>query len=168
MSSRVSGVRLAALYVRRLAGLSVVWMVLVQGTASSWWVGAPVVLLAAAAMPALRSSNAIVWWEFLRFIPFFLGRSLSSGLDVARRALHPRLPVDPGLIEYPLRLPPGLPRVLMANAVNLLPGTLTAEVEADALRVHVIDLQAPFRKELEAVEDAVARIFGIRLDQPRR
>lgn len=168
VSARGSNVRFAAVFLKRLAALSVVWLFIVNGTASSWWIGVPVVVLAAAATLPIRTYVPIVWRELLRFIPFLLARALRGGMDVAWRALHPRLPLNPGLIEYPLRLPQGLPRVVMANTVNLVPGTLTAEVKAGALQVHVIDRQAPFLEELEAVENAVARMFGIALDQPIR
>ena len=164
MSEKVSAARFAAVFLRRLAVFSIVWLFIVNGTTSSWWIGAPVVVLAVAATLPIRSSIPVVSWELLRFIPFFLGRALSGGIDVARRALHPRLPLNPGVIEYPLRLPGGLPRVVMANTVNLLPGTLTANMETDALQVHVIDRQAAFVAELEGVENAVARLFGITLD----
>jgi len=162
------GARFAAVLLRRLAALSVIWLVLVNGAASSWWIGVPAVLLAAVATLPKQSSVPVVWREVLRFIPFFLARSLSGGIDVAARALHRRLPLDPALIEYPMRLPSGLPRVVMANMVNLLPGTLTADLETNALQVHVIDRQAPFLEELGALEDAVARMFGIALNRPGR
>ncbi|MES9944702.1 MAG: Na+/H+ antiporter subunit E [Candidatus Thiodiazotropha sp.] len=56
-----------------------------------------------------------------------------SGLDVAWRAFHPRMPITPELIVYPLRLPPGLPRVILVNTVSLLPGTLGTELGGQAL-----------------------------------
>ncbi|MBE0509552.1 MAG: Na+/H+ antiporter subunit E [Chromatiales bacterium] len=46
--------------------------------------------------------NTLLGW--LRFIPFFLLQSLLGGIDVARRAFHPRTPLSPTLIRYPLSL----------------------------------------------------------------
>lgn len=168
LSGGTSAIRFAAVLLGRALVLAVLWLVLVNGATSSWWIGIPVVVLAALSTQPSRPSMPIIWWEVLRFIPFFLRRSLSGGMDVARRALHPRLPLDPALIQYPLRLPQGLPQAVMANLVNLLPGTLTAELTDSALQVHLIDQHAPFFEELEAVESAVARIFGITLTQPER
>ena len=37
----------------------------------------------------------------------FMQQSIIGGLDVARRALDPRLPLRPGFVAYPVRLPPG-------------------------------------------------------------
>ncbi len=94
---------------------------------------------------------------------FFLLRSLFGGADVAWRAFHPGLPIAPDLIEYPLRLPPGLPQVLMANTVSLLPGTLSAELDQSVLKIHVLDNQRGVLAELEAVEQSVPRMFGTSL-----
>lgn len=64
-------------------------------------------------------------------------------------------------------IPPGLPRVFMANPVNLLPGTLsvalTTELNQNALTVHVLDRNKQITIELESVEHRVARLFGVSL-----
>jgi len=142
---------------------SLIWWILTDGAAPSWWIGVPAVLLAVAASAALLPPTPFVWYEFLRFVPFFLLRSLLGGADVAWRAFHPGLPIAPDLIEYPLRLPPGLPRVFMANTVSLLPGTLSAALDRNVLKVHVLDSRKSVLAELEAVEQSVARMFGTSL-----
>jgi len=115
--------------VLRGALFSLLWWILADGAgAPSWWIGAPAVLLAVITSAALLPPVPFVWYEFLRFVPFFLMRSLLGGADVAWRALHPGMPIAPDLIAYPLRLPPGLPRVFMVNTVSLLPGTLSIEL----------------------------------------
>lgn len=139
---------------------ALIWWILTDGALSSWWVGGPVVLLAVASGSALLVPVSFVWYEVLRFVPFFLWRSLLGGVDVAWRVMHPRLPIAPDLIEYPLQLPPGLPRVLMANIVSLLPGTLSAALNDTLLTVHVLDSRNDNRAELSAVEQGVARIFN--------
>lgn len=140
---------------------SLIWWVLTDGAASSWWIGVPAVLLAVAASAALLPATPFVWTELPRFVPFFLMRSLLGGADVAWRAFQPGLPIAPDLIEYPLRLPPGLPQVFMANMVSLLPGTLSAALDRSVLKVHVLDSQSSFLAELDALEQSVARMFGI-------
>ena len=147
----------------RLVTFLLIWWVLTEGMTSSWWFGVPAILLALITSIALLPPMHLVWYECIRFIPFFLKNSLSGGVDVAWRAFHPRLPIAPDLIEYPLRLPPGLSQVFMANTVNLLPGTLSAALERNIMKVHVLDSQKDFLGELEAVEQHVARIFGLPL-----
>jgi len=103
----------------------------------------------------------------LQFIPFFLWRSLVGGVDVARRAFHPRLPISPGMAVHRWRLPPGLPRTLMANTVSLLPGTLSTGLDERQLHVHVLDQTGSFVAELIMIEQRVAKLFGLHLMNDR-
>ena len=147
----------------RTALFALLWWILTEGATNSWLVGAPVVVLAVLASEALLPG---VSWSLpgaVRFVPFFLWHSLHGGVDVARRALHPRLPISPELFDYRWRLPPGLPRVFMANTVSLLPGTLSAELDEEYLRVHVLDQTGNFVSGLAVVEARVARLFGLSL-----
>ena len=140
------------------------WWILTEGATNSWLVGVPVVLLAVLASEVLLLPG--VSWSLpgaVRFVPFFLWHSLHGGVDVARRALHPRLPISPELYDYRWRLPPGLPRVFMANTVSLLPGTLSAELDEEHLRVHVLDQTGAFASGLVVIEARVARLFGLSL-----
>ncbi len=133
----------------------------------SWLVGVPVVLFATLASVALLPPFSCSLPGVIRFVPFFLWRSLYGGVDVARRALHPRLPITPGLFYHHWRLPPGPARVFMANTVSLLPGTLSAKISVDCLQVHLLDEQKDFLSELERVEQRVAAMFGISLPSSR-
>ena len=150
--------------VLRLGTFLLIWWVLTDGVVSSWWFGVPAALFALITSVALIPPMNLVWYECIRFIPFFLKNSLIGGIDVAWRAFHPRLPITPDLINYPLTLPSGLSQVFMANTVNLLPGTLSAAVNRNILKVHVLDSEKDFLCELRAVEQHVARIFGLSLD----
>ncbi len=147
----------------RLMLLAGIWWGLSGGALASWWIGLPAVLLATAASVALLPLMPVVWHELLRFIPFFLVRSLMGGVDVAWRAFHPGLPIAPALVDYQLQLPPGLPRVFMANSVSLLPGTLSAALDQSLLKVHLLDGRKDFLAELKALEQRVARLFGVSL-----
>lgn len=149
--------------VTRSVLFTLVWWILADGVVSSWWIGVPAVLLAVISSVALLPPVPLVWYELLRFVPIFLMRSLLGGADVAWRAFHPGVPIAPELITYPLRLPPGLSRVFMANTVSLLPGTLSAELGENCLTVHVLDGRQDYLSELESVEQNVARMFGASL-----
>ena len=150
--------------VLRLGMFLLVWGALSNGDISSWWFGVPAVLIALITSVALVPPTHLVWYECIKFVPFFLKNSLSGGIDVAWRAFHPRLPITPDLIEYSLKLPPGLSQIFFANIVSLLPGTLSAALDGNTLKVHVLDSQKDFISELEKVEQHVARIFGLSLN----
>ena len=140
---------------------SLVWWILTDGNVQSWWVGVPAVSFAVIASIALLPTVPLVWQELLKFTPFFLWRSLQGGADVAWRAFHPGMPIIPAVIAYPLRLPPGLPQVFLANIVSLLPGTLSAMLDGQALKVHVLDSGGDYMTELKALEKRVARMCGV-------
>ena len=142
---------------------SLIWWFLTDGAAPSWWIGVPTVLLAVAASTALLPLTSFVWYEVLKFVPFFLMHSLLGGVDVAWRVFHPRLAIAPDFVEYLLRLPPGLPRVFMVNTVSLLPGTLNAALDRNILKIHVLDNRRDVLAELEALEKRVALMFGTSL-----
>jgi multicomponent Na+:H+ antiporter subunit E len=149
----------------RLVLLAGLWWLLTGGEAASWVVGAPVVLAATFVSGAL--TPAVTWrWSWtgaLRFAGFFLRQSVVGGVDVAWRALHPRLPLRPGFVALALRLPPGASRVCLANVVSLLPGTLAARLEDDRLVVHTVDASAPVEADVRTVEARVAAMFNVAL-----
>ncbi len=102
----------------------------------------------------------------LRLSGWFAVQALRGAVDVAGRALAPGLPVAPGWTRYPLRLPPGAPRLVMANAITLLPGTLTAELieggpESDHLIVHLLDARVDPAPDLAALEARVRGLFAL-------
>lgn len=159
MNLRLERRSAAVLFFRALL-FALLWWIVTEGAVDSWVIGAPAVLIAAYASVALLPPTGIFWTEVIRFIPFFLARSLYGGVDVARRALHPQLPIAPALVEYPLRLSIGLPRVILANTIALLPGTLSVDITADRLLVHVLDERMDYMAEFNAVEHRVARLFA--------
>lgn len=142
--------------------LAALWVVLNEVDPGSWIVGAPSILLGAWLACLLPPSTGWVRSPFgaLRFAPFFLGQSLLGGWDVALRALRPSLPIAPAFLSYRTRLPPGAARVLFFDAITLLPGTLSAELDGDHVLVHAVDAGAAPREGLEDLERRVARLFG--------
>jgi multicomponent Na+:H+ antiporter subunit E len=100
-------------------------------------------------------------WRLPVFVPLFVWRPLVGSCDVAWRALDGRMPIDPVLYDYALRLPVGGPaRVFFANCINLLPGTLTASWNDDMLRVHVLTSDPQAMSELRKLERQIALLFG--------
>jgi multicomponent Na+:H+ antiporter subunit E len=63
----------------------------------------------------------------------------------------------------PVRLPPGWPSVVLADAVSLLPGTLAVRLDTRqaCLELHVLDLGTDVATDVAALEQRVARLFGI-------
>jgi multicomponent Na+:H+ antiporter subunit E len=91
----------------------------------------------------------------------FVRQSVVSGTEVAWRALNPKLPLRPGFVAYPLRLPPGGARSAFCALSSLLPGTLpTGTDENGALLVHCLDVGQPVATNLAAEETLFIRALG--------
>ncbi len=146
---------------------ALLWWVFTDGAMGSWLVGVPVILFSTLLSVMLLPPFSWSLSGIARFAAFFLWRSLRGGVDVARRALHPRLPISPGLFDYRFRLPPGPSRVFMANTVSLLPGTLSIELNEETLCIHVLDETRAFVEELTVLENHVAEVFGLDLSGSR-
>ena len=144
-----------------------IWIVLTEGRIDSWVVGGPVVFAATCISMRLAERQRWRWsvFGFFRFAPYFASTSFLGGLDVAWRSLSRSLPIDPCIVEHHLRLPDDTAaRVFFMNIVNLLPGTVSADVDQDILKVHVIDGTQPTIQSLTKLEKIVAALFAILID----
>ena len=148
----------ARLFVHALT-FSALWAILADG--QGWSVGIPFILLAALVSCLFAPMSRLSLAGLARFLPYFVWNSLRGGVDVALRVLHPRLPIEPALVRYELRLDDTAARVMMADTVTLLPGTLSADLEDHVLVVHVLNAGVPFTEVLEVLEQRVADLFGL-------
>jgi multicomponent Na+:H+ antiporter subunit E len=95
----------------------------------------------------------------------FLRQSIVGGVDVAWRAFHPRLPLRPGLVVYPVRLPRGPAQNAFATLAALVPGsTPVGPVEGGGLLIHCLDVDQFTVAQLAMEEALVARALGISME----
>ncbi|MDG4551512.1 MAG: Na+/H+ antiporter subunit E [Candidatus Contendobacter sp.] len=87
--------------------------------------------------------------------------SIMGGVDVARRVLSVRLPLRPGFLVYPVRLPPGPACNTFGALTSVLPGTLPAGVDDHgALLYHCLDVEQPVAAQLAIDEGLLIRALG--------
>jgi len=146
---------------RRSCELAIIWLVLTGARPEALLPGLVVVLSAAAATLLLPPGGSWRWrpLALARFFPYFLGRSLVAGFDVARRAFSPDPALQPGLVELAWGLPPGPARVFLANVISLLPGTLSVGISPESLQIHILDHNPGLEGELRRLETMVDRLF---------
>lgn len=148
--------------VTRLLLFTGIWWILTDGDEQAWAVGSAVVL--AALLVSLRLMPAgprrVSLRGFLAFSVFFVVRSVIAGTQVALIAMRPRLDLHPVIIEMPTRLQDEAERTFLVSTVSLFPGTLSAGLEGNKLRLHVLDERMPVEEELRSIEFRVARLFG--------
>lgn len=151
----------------RSALFAALWWALTDGRADGWGVGSVSILLAVVLSLRLLPPGPghVSGLGLLRFLGFFFYQSLRAGTQVALIALRPRLALQPGIHEIDLRLPRGVGRVLLANTMSLLPGTLSMELRDNRLRLHVLDARAPTRAQVRSAEARVAHMLGLQLEE---
>ena len=143
--------------------LAAAWALLTGGAPESWALGLPTILAGAALVyvfppaPGFRISPL----GALHFGLWFAVQSVRGAIDVSVRAFDPRLPLAPGFRDWRTTLPEGAPRVMLANTVSLLPGTLTAELEGDRLVLHLLDVRADLATDMGAIEARLRGLFAL-------
>ncbi len=96
----------------------------------------------------------------LLLVPHFLWQSVVAGVDVARRAFDPRLPVRPGFIRYASRLAPGARRNAFTTYTSLLPGTVPCGDEEGEIVFHCLDVRQPVAEQLAEEERRLTQVLG--------
>ena len=108
-------------------------------------------------LPLAYASRRFYWPDtdplrLLRAVPYmalygvaFLRELVLANVDVAYRVLSPSMPIEPAVIELPLRVRTDVAITTIANSITLTPGTLTMDYDADtnALYVHAIEGRDP-------------------------
>ncbi|WP_435361505.1 Na+/H+ antiporter subunit E [Haloarchaeobius sp. DFWS5] len=104
----------------------------------------------------------------LAYIGLFLWELLTANYDVAKRVLSPSMPINPVVVEVPLRVEKPVAITTIANSITLTPGTLTMDYDEDrnALYVHAIAAE-DYESLVEPVrrwEDYALAIFDERVE----
>lgn len=167
-STKVSMQRQAMSIVIRLAAGAIGWWALAEGDSSMYGYGIVVVPLA----------TAVSWWilppkpsaattgfgarlsAILRLAGWFAGRSLLGGIDVARRAISDKSAIDPIYESYTLQLDSDGAQVLITQLMNLMPGSLSVELENGTVLLHSLHPELPVIDQMAELERRVAAALG--------
>jgi multicomponent Na+:H+ antiporter subunit E len=101
------------------------------------------------------SPRRIFW--FLVYVPVFFFYVIRANLDVVYRALHPKMPIKPGIVKIKTNLKTDSGITALANSITLTPGTLTVDLTDDGyLYVHWINVKSD---DVEAATQIIAQKF---------
>ncbi len=79
-----------------------------------------------------------VFWALV-YVPVFFYYVIIANFDVVYRALHPKMPIKPGIVKIKTNLKTESGITALANSITLTPGTLTVDLTDDGyLYVHWI------------------------------
>jgi len=93
---------------------------------------------------------------FLYYIPVFLWEMVKANIDVAYRVLHPKLPINPGIVKIKTNLKSEVSKTFLANSITLTPGTMTVDIIGNELYIHWIDVK---EREVEKATRAISEKF---------
>ncbi|MEI6630997.1 MAG: Na+/H+ antiporter subunit E [bacterium] len=112
-------------------------------------IGALVSLIVALMMGDMFTSYPKKWFHphryvwFIYYILVFAWECFKSNIDVASRVLHPRLPINPGIVKVKTILKTETGLAFLANFITLTPGTLSVDIDQEngCLYIHWIDVK---------------------------
>jgi len=101
-------------------------------------------------------SPARVFWG-LAYLPVFFYYVIKANFDVVYRALHPAMPIKPGIVKIKTNLKSESGITALANSITLTPGTLTVDLTDDGyMYVHWINVKSD---DVEAATKHIASRF---------
>jgi multicomponent Na+:H+ antiporter subunit E len=149
----------------RFVALLVFWLILEGANPPGLLIGLPAAALATWISIRLvpPQGGYISPAGLLAFFGHFLWGSLVAGIDLAIRALHPRLPLRTGFVSCPCAISRGPRRDLFLATSSLMPGSLPVEDEGDGLIIlHALDVEQPHAAQMAENEVRFADATGDR------
>lgn len=87
----------------------------------------------------------------------FIWELIKANVDVARRALSPKLPINPGIVKIETDLKSEYGQFALANSITLTPGTITMDIAEENGKtyyyIHWIDAAT---EDVAEASDAIA------------
>jgi len=97
-----------------------------------------------------------LFW-LLVYVPVFFYYIIRANLDVVYRALHPKMPIKPGIVKIKTILKTESGITALANSITLTPGTLTVDLTDDGfLYIHWINVKSD---DIEQASRLIAQKF---------
>ena len=139
------------------------WLVLTLGNSADLPAGIVAAIVATwVSVYLLTPSDAdLSLPAMLKFALHFFYQSVVAGVDVARRALDPRLPLQPGYVSFPCGLSQGPARSTFCTLASLLPGTVPVTAnDSGVVLVHCLDIRQPVVAQMTEDEHLFRRVLG--------
>jgi len=96
------------------------------------------------------------FWLLL-YIPVLFYYIFKANLDVVYRALHPAMPIKPGIVKIKTNLKSDSGITALANSITLTPGTLTVDLTDDGyMYIHWIYVKS---QETQEATEIIAKKF---------
>jgi len=104
--------------------------------------------------------------RWLAYVPWLLFSIIKANIQVAYLIAHPRLPIEPALLQFQTRLQKSISQVTLANSITLTPGTVTVDLQDGKYLVHALAPQAAQSLLEGRMQNKVGVIFAEKEEQP--
>ena len=95
------------------------------------------------------------------YLPVFTWQLILSNIDVAKRVLSPKIPLNPGFVKIKTDLKGDFAKLALANSITLTPGTLSVDVQGEYLYIHTIDVKGKTPEEnREIISAKFEKVLG--------
>ena len=96
------------------------------------------------------------------YLPIFIWQLILANIDVARRVLSPKIPLNPGFVKIKTDLKGDFAKLTLANSITLTPGTLSVDVDGEYIYVHTIDVKGKTLEEnTENISGEFEKLLGV-------
>ncbi|MEN2995023.1 MAG: Na+/H+ antiporter subunit E [Thermodesulfovibrio sp.] len=108
----------------------------------------------------ITKSHIIEGFRFIKYIPWLFYQIILANIHVAYLVLHPKMPIEPFVLEYKAKLKKDISKVVFANSIILTPGTITMDITKDNIFIiHCISRKVAEDLLTGEMEEKVAKIF---------
>jgi len=127
-------------------------------------IGIIVAFLVAYMMGDMFTNEPVKWFQprryfwFVFYLGVFIWECLKANIDVAIRVLHPKLPINPGIVRVKTSLKTETAITFLANSITLTPGTFSVDIDEEEgyLYIHWIDVKT---KDIEEASRLIVKKF---------
>lgn len=102
--------------------------------------------------------------RFLFYVIWLIFSIIQANLQVAYLVLHPKMPIQPGLLRFKTRLRSSVGHIVLANSITLTPGTITVDFEEGVYLVHALVPEAAHTLLEAKVQNKLEAIFGEKVE----
>ncbi len=105
-------------------------------------------------------------WALLYAVYYFFIAEIKAHIDVIKRILHPRMPINPGIVKIPINVETDYALTAVANSITNTPGTVVVDVDKDKkyfyvhwIDVKTIEIEKAYKEISYEFEKYAKRIF---------
>ncbi len=84
----------------------------------------------------------------VEYIFVFLWALIKANFHVAMIVINPKLPINPGIVEFESKLNSDFAKMILANSITLTPGTFTVDIVENRFYIHWLTVEATDPEEV--------------------